>query len=128
MLDYTIRSGDTLSKIAKRFNVGLDAIVRFNGIRNPDRIRVGQKLKIPEATTDAMDAVVPPVAPPPPAPDDLDGPPINRTKFVLPPKEYIGEVKEKDLIDFAERCTITPDFMRYVLCEVIEEQRMRGEE
>lgn len=98
MLEYKVRSGDTLSKIAKRFNVGLDAIVRFNGIRNPDRIRVGQKLKIPEATTDAMDAVVPPVAPPPPLPDDLDGPPVNRTKFVLAPKEYIGEVEEKDLI------------------------------
>jgi len=98
MLDYKIRAGDTLSKIAKRFNVGVDAIVQCNGIRNPDRIRVGQKLKVPASTTDAMDAVVPSVAPPPPPPDGFDGPPINRGKFVLLPKEYIGEVKKKDLI------------------------------
>ena len=98
MLDYKVRSGDTLSKIAKRFGVGLDAIVQLNGIRNPDRIRVGQKLKIPESTTDAMDAVVSLVTPPPPPPEGLDEPPINRTRFVLPANEFIGEVKEKDLI------------------------------
>ena len=48
MLAYKVKSGDTLSKISRRFNVSLDAIVQLNGIRNPDRMRVGQILQIPE--------------------------------------------------------------------------------
>ena len=49
---YTVKSGDTLSKIAKKY---LDNANRYNDIfslnkdilSNPDLIKVGQKLKIP---------------------------------------------------------------------------------
>jgi membrane-bound lytic murein transglycosylase D len=44
---YTIRRGDTLDKISKRFGVTQDAIVALNGLRNRHRIRVGQMLFIP---------------------------------------------------------------------------------
>lgn len=49
---YTVKSGDTLSKIAKKY---LDNANRYNDIfninkdilSNPDLIKIGQKLKIP---------------------------------------------------------------------------------
>ena len=44
---YVVRRGDTLSGIAARFGVSLSALARANGIRNPSRIYVGQRLVIP---------------------------------------------------------------------------------
>lgn len=44
---YTIRWGDTLTKIARKFGTTVDALVKANGIRNPDRIYAGNTLRIP---------------------------------------------------------------------------------
>ena len=47
---YTIKSGDNLSKIAKRFygNAGkYTDIAQANGIDDPDRIQAGQELSLP---------------------------------------------------------------------------------
>ncbi|NPA32691.1 MAG: LysM peptidoglycan-binding domain-containing protein [Aquificae bacterium] len=43
---YKVKKGDTLSTIAKRFGTSVSAIKRANNLRS-NRIRVGQKLKIP---------------------------------------------------------------------------------
>ena len=43
---YTVVKGDCLNKIAKRYNVTVDDLVRWNKIANPRLILVGQKLKI----------------------------------------------------------------------------------
>ena len=45
---YVIKSGDTIWKIAKRFGSTIDDIVRVNGMKNPDRINVGEKIYIPK--------------------------------------------------------------------------------
>ena len=45
--DYTVQRGDSLSRIAQRHKVSAEALARANGISNPNRIRVGQILKIP---------------------------------------------------------------------------------
>ena len=46
---YTIKSGDTLSKVAQRFGVTLDDLLAANEttIKDPDRIAVGDKIIIP---------------------------------------------------------------------------------
>jgi LysM repeat protein len=44
---YVVRYGDTLSGIAYRFGVSFSAIVRANGIANPNCIYAGQRLLIP---------------------------------------------------------------------------------
>jgi len=44
--EYTIRGGDTLSGIANRFNVSVAELRKANAIKG-DRIRVGQRLTIP---------------------------------------------------------------------------------
>ncbi len=61
MTTYTIRSGDTLSAIASRYNTSVERLASANGIRNPNLINVGQKLQIPGATSSfENDLAVPP--------------------------------------------------------------------
>ncbi|MFH1039350.1 MAG: L,D-transpeptidase family protein [PVC group bacterium] len=45
---YTIARGDTLSGIAARHNVGTGLLTRLNDIKNPNLIRIGQKLTVVE--------------------------------------------------------------------------------
>ena len=42
---YTVKSGDNLSTIAKRLGTSVDSLVKKNGIKNPNLIYPGQKLK-----------------------------------------------------------------------------------
>ncbi len=44
---YTVRRGDTLSKIANRYGITVNEIVALNNIKNPNLIYVGQQLRIP---------------------------------------------------------------------------------
>lgn len=43
---YTVKSGDTLSGIANRYRVSVKNLMRWNGLRSANRLRVGQKLRI----------------------------------------------------------------------------------
>lgn len=43
---YTVKKGDTLSTIAERYGTTYQNIAKLNGISNPNKIYVGQKLKI----------------------------------------------------------------------------------
>lgn len=52
---YVVRKGDTLSQIAKWYGVSVWALARANGISNPNRIYVGQKLWIPCGGCDYRD-------------------------------------------------------------------------
>lgn len=49
---YTVQSGDTLSKIAKRHGTTSDAIFQANrsSLSSPDAIRIGMTLSIPQGT------------------------------------------------------------------------------
>ena len=44
---YTVVAGDTLSKIAAKYGTTYQKLAAYNGITNPNIIRVGQKIKIP---------------------------------------------------------------------------------
>lgn len=44
---HVVRRGETLAMIARRYGVSMNAIIRLNGIRNPNFIYVGQVLRIP---------------------------------------------------------------------------------
>jgi LysM repeat protein len=58
---YTVQPGDTLTKIAARFDVTVEAIAAANHLSNPNSLRVGQVLTIP-------DGAAPPVPPAPAVP------------------------------------------------------------
>ncbi|MCP5535340.1 MAG: LysM peptidoglycan-binding domain-containing protein [Akkermansiaceae bacterium] len=44
---YTIKSGDTLWRISNRFKVSRDAILKLNGIKDPNKLYAGREIKIP---------------------------------------------------------------------------------
>lgn len=44
---YTVKKGDTLSAIAKRYKTTVSALVKANGIKDKNKIFEGQKIKIP---------------------------------------------------------------------------------
>ena len=46
-LKYIVVAGDTLSKIAKRFNVSVNDIQKTNNIVNPNNIQIGAEISIP---------------------------------------------------------------------------------
>jgi LysM repeat protein len=61
---YVVKPGDTLSKIAKQYGTTTAVLARMNGIKNPNKIYVGQKLKVPCAVPQPLPVVVPPADPP----------------------------------------------------------------
>ncbi len=44
---YTVRAGDTLSAIARRYGVSVSDLAAANGLSNPDAIFAGQRITIP---------------------------------------------------------------------------------
>ncbi len=44
---YTIRAGDTLGTLARKYRVGIQDIISTNHIKNPNLLTVGQRLTIP---------------------------------------------------------------------------------
>jgi LysM repeat protein len=48
---YVVRSGDTLSSIARYYSVTISALMSANGLTNPNLVKVGQHLVIPSAYT-----------------------------------------------------------------------------
>lgn len=50
-VDYTVKKGDTLSAIAKKYNTTVENIMKANpSIKNPNKIYVGQVIQIPVKT------------------------------------------------------------------------------
>jgi len=52
-LDHTVRRGETLSHIAQRYGTSIKLIQETNGIRRPDRLSIGQRLRIPRGAVTA---------------------------------------------------------------------------
>jgi LysM repeat protein len=68
---HVVRSGETLRVIAQRYGVGILQLVAANGIINPDRIYVGQSLRIPGQGRPT--AALPPPTPSLPTPASYPG-------------------------------------------------------
>jgi len=56
---YTVRRGDILSEIAKKFGVSLRSLKDANAIRNANRIKAGQVLAIPASSAPPAQGPVP---------------------------------------------------------------------
>ena len=43
---YVVKKGDTLGEIARKYNTTVSRLANLNNIKNPDKIYIGQKIKI----------------------------------------------------------------------------------
>lgn len=81
MAEYRIRAGDTLSSIARQHKLGVNELAQANHIRNPNKILVGDTLKLPggRPPTPGKTTATPPLPRPRPAPintaDVFEAPP-----------------------------------------------------
>jgi len=50
---YTVSKGDTLWKISRKFSTTPQAIASLNGIKDPSKLRVGDKIKVPNTASSA---------------------------------------------------------------------------
>lgn len=57
-MSYKVVSGDTLSKIAKKFGTTYQELARINWISDPNKIQVGQVLKLPNSSSTTTYKVV----------------------------------------------------------------------
>lgn len=58
---YTVKSGDTLSGIASKYGTTYQELAKYNNISNPNRISVGQQIKIPGANVTTSSSWIPKV-------------------------------------------------------------------
>lgn len=49
---HTIKAGETLTRIAARYDVSIDALLKANDLPNPDFLEVGQVINLPQAPVD----------------------------------------------------------------------------
>lgn len=66
---HRVEAGDSLNLIASRFGVSVARLQEFNGISNPNLIRLGQLIRIPAADLPATAPVTTPVPDPTPEPE-----------------------------------------------------------
>jgi LysM repeat protein len=56
---HVVRVGETLTAISRRYGVSIQALANYNGIRNINHIRVGQRLRIPSSNQPSRIATPP---------------------------------------------------------------------
>jgi LysM repeat protein len=83
---YTVKSGDTLTRIAHHYGITVKALMTENNLTTT-HIKVGQKLNIPaKAEAAPTDVNTPPAtATPPPAPEPMPSAPAPSTPPPPPP-------------------------------------------
>lgn len=87
MINYTIVPGDTLTAIARRFNVSISSITDANGIDNPDLIEAGDSIIIPGTVGVSNPVTVKPPQQPVAIPG-TGGAVLNLSDWLKPPKLY----------------------------------------
>lgn len=55
IITYTVKSGDTLSSIASKYNTTYQKLAQYNNISNPNVINVGQVIKIPNESASTVE-------------------------------------------------------------------------
>lgn len=46
VLPYVVQAGDTLGALAKKYNVTIEQLMKWNNIKDPNLLTVGQRLVI----------------------------------------------------------------------------------
>jgi len=95
---YTVKVGDTLSAIARRYNTSAKALMAANGIKDPTRLGIGQVLSIPgkkpavASTPEKRPAAPAPKPESKPAPAPTPGPSSMVDSYNVKPGDTLSKV------------------------------------
>lgn len=108
MTSYSIQSGDSLSKIARKFNVSVQDLQRANNIKNPNLIFAGQTLEIPNSNEGgSFDIKGLTIESEKPKGSDKSGDLIETDKpDELTGTDRLGEVREEEVVQGENPITI----------------------
>jgi len=122
---YIVRRGDTLSTIARRHHVRMSELVALNGLKSRNRIRIGQKLRLPSNVTPATSKVAYKPSPPRAKSRVAEAPPSSgfykvrrgdnlthiANRFGLSVSELVAlnTLKSRNRISVGQRLRVTPD-------------------
>jgi lipoprotein NlpD len=74
---HVVQKGETPTAIARRHGVSVEALLALNGVDDPTKLRIGQRLVLPAREDDGDDGAAPPAEPSPaaaPGPTDTPAP------------------------------------------------------
>jgi len=119
---YTVKSGDTLSAIAKKYGTTVSAICSANGISNPNRISVGQRLTIPSGGSSTPSTPSKPSTPSTPSKPSGSGLPITSSQMSQLGWKNMASSTLSDLNSCCSRFDIsTPARIRHFLSQCSHE-------
>ena len=106
--EYIVQKGDALSKIAVKFGCKTKDLMELNGIKDANKIRIGQKLKLPGAAPAAEAPAAAEAAPEEPAkpewvaplPKDEPAPAVEAPKPAEPAAPAAAVLVEEDVLDY----------------------------
>lgn len=107
---YTVQRGDTLGRIASRFNTTVETLARLNGITNPNRIFVGQVLILPPiggalSQPNTVIVVVVTATPLPPTPQ----PPAPRRTYTVTYGDTLYRIALRFNLTVADLLSVNPN-------------------
>ncbi len=85
--EHVVKSGDTLSAIAKKYGTTVEELVRLNNIKDKNKISVNQVLKIPNGSTSTVPNTTPPKIETPKKDDKPAAPQTG--KLVIPKDAWV---------------------------------------
>lgn len=103
-VEYTVVKGDTLSKIAKKNNLTLSALLAMNPqIKNPNRIYPGQKIVVSHTTKTVTAQTAGNVAATTPA---------NAEYYVVQKGDFLSRIARKNGISLTQLAALNPEVMK----------------
>ena len=92
MSSYEIKSGDTLGAIAKTFGTTVKELARTNKIANPDKIRAGARIVVPEQEQTLMQQAQSFMGM---EPEKKEAPVIEKSFFISPSRKRATSITYK---------------------------------
>ena len=112
---HTVRRGDTLEAIGRRYGVDVPTLVAANGLRNPDLVAEGAALKIPAPAPAPAPAVrrPPVVVSARPAAVPTKAGALRETVVRMPPAQLAASRTSSRIVVPADRAGLRPAFTQF---------------
>lgn len=108
---YVVKKGDTLSRIAKTYDIGVDYLASINHIQNKNALSVGQVLKVPPVKNRSMQPqphAKPVGAPPHSATEAKNAPATTAGQSTTPKNQTNADGKPVTTLQAAQPAVIFP--------------------